>query len=99
MNSTTANLLLFSLTAVNHLIRSAVYQHPECGERLIMEYPYHWVDPAEHRQYKSHAKYITHAHWLSLRAIKEAILSFPNHEQEEIKQKLLHNNAQQFYGF
>ncbi len=82
-----------------HLIRSVVYQHPERGERLVTEYPYHWIDLVEHEEYKSLAQDATHAHWLSLRAINEAINSLPKDKQEGIKQKLFHDNAQKFYGF
>ncbi len=82
-----------------HLIRSAVFQHPNLGERIVTEYPYHWIDPVEHAEYKDRAKGATHAHWLSLRAIREAISSFPADTREGIKQKLFHDNAQEFYGF
>lgn len=82
-----------------HLIRSTVYQHPERGERLVTEYPYHWVDLAEHEEYKNRAQGATHAHWLSLRAIRKAISLLPVDIQEETKQKLFHDNAQKFYGF
>ncbi len=82
-----------------NLIRSTAYTHPEKGERLITEYPYHWVDGLEHQEYKHLAVGMTHAHWQALRAIKEAVSTFPEREQERIKQKLFHDNAKRFYGF
>lgn len=82
-----------------HLIRSVPYTHPERGERLATEYPYHWVDAFEHQEYKHLAVGVTHAHWQALRAIKVAVSALPEREQEVTKQKLFHDNAKQFYGF
>ena len=82
-----------------HLIRSVPYTHPQHGERLATGYPYHWTDPAEHEEFKHLAVNATHAHWQALCAIKTAIFSFPQNEQEMVKQKLFHDNAKSFYKF
>ncbi len=81
------------------LIRSVAYQHPKRGERLATEYPYHWVDPTEHAQFKSLAAGATHAHWQALTALKNAITAMPQAQQAAVKQKIFHNNAKSFYGF
>lgn len=81
-----------------HLIRSVPYLHPEHGERLSTPYPYHWVDPLEHDQYKHLAAGAAHAHWSALRAIK-AVLALPQPKQGRAKLLIFHDNAQLFYGF
>lgn len=81
-----------------HLIRSFPFTHPELGERLATQYPYHWVNYDEHLKYKHLAADATHAHWLSLQAIKEALVQFPK-TKKELKQKLFFENAKSFYGF
>lgn len=82
-----------------HLIRSVPYVHPQHGERLVTEYPYHWVDPTEHAEFRTLAAGVTHAHWQALRAIRSTIEKLPENEQEEAKQKIFYDNAKQFYGF
>lgn len=81
-----------------HLIRSVPFTHPALGERLATQYPYHWVNSDEHFMYKHLAADATHAHWLSLQAIKEALVQFPK-TKKELKQKLFFGNAEAFYGF
>lgn len=82
-----------------NLIRSAAYMHPIKGQRLITEYPYHWVDGAEHTQFRHLAARVIHAHWQSLGAIKAAIEKLPRCAQEDAKQKIFHDNASEFFGF
>lgn len=84
-----------------HLIRSVAYSHPELGERLATGYPYHWVDPVEHNEHGHRATGVTHAHWQALLAIRGAVGRFSPLEsaQAELKQKIFHDNAAQFYGF
>jgi hypothetical protein len=82
-----------------HLIRSALYIHPQLGERLTTEYPYHWTKPSEHKQYKHFAIGSPHAHWRSLCALKTAIATLPPKKQEAAKQKIFHDNAKSFYSF
>jgi len=78
-----------------NLIRSTPYVHPEKGERLATQYPYHWVDSSEN-QYKHLAASITHAHWQALHAAKTAVSDLPEREQATVKQKLFHDNAKLF---
>lgn len=82
-----------------HLIRSVRYLHPQKGERLATEYPYHWVDPTDYQAYKHLAVGVTHAHWQALRAVKTAVSTLPKRRQRSVKQKLFHDNAHTFYGF
>lgn len=82
-----------------HLIRSVPYLHPQKGERLTTEYPYHWIDPADYQEYRHLAVGVTHAHWQALIAIRTAVSTLPKEEQDSAKQKLFHNNAKLFYGF
>lgn len=82
-----------------HLIRSVPYLHPQKGERLATEYPYHWVDPADYQEYRHLAIGATHAHWQALCAIRTAVFAFPKEKRESVKQKLFHDNAKEFYGF
>lgn len=82
-----------------NLIRSTAYTHPAKGQRLITEYRYHWVDGEEHEQYRHLAAGVTHAHWQSLNAIKGAIEELPLSIQEDMKQKIFHGNAREFFGF
>lgn len=80
-----------------NLIRSIPYVHPEKGERLATEYPYHWVDSSDYYAYKHLATDVTHAHWQALQAVKTAVSALS--EQDRVKQKLFHDNAKLFYGF
>lgn len=82
-----------------NLIRSTPYMHPEKGERLATEYPYHWVDVSDYQAYKHLASGITHAHWQALQAVRTAVSNLPEEEQDGVKQKLFHDNAKLFYGF
>lgn len=81
-----------------NLIRSKPYIHPEKGERLATEYPYHWVNTSE-GQYKHLAIGVTHAHWQALQAVKTAVSALYEKEREIVKQKFFHDNAKLFYSF
>lgn len=91
--------VMYGSDAPLHLIRSVVYTHPQRGERLITDYPYHWVDPAEHEEFKHLAHGVVHAHWQALYAIKNAIEGFPERTHDGMKHKIFHDNAKSFYGF
>ncbi|TAK04063.1 hypothetical protein EPO34_02810 [Patescibacteria group bacterium] len=81
------------------LIRSVPYAHPQRGERLATDYPYHWVDLAEHGEYGHLAAGAPHAHWQALGAIRMAVSGLSETERASVKQKLFHDNAKAFYGF
>lgn len=94
-----ANRIMYGSDQPLHLIRSVAYDHPRLGERIVTEYPYHWVDAAEQQEFKHLAVGATHMHWQALRAIKEAIVTLPKNERENAKQKMFHDNARSFYLF
>lgn len=81
-----------------NLMRFVIYEHPRLGDRLTAEYPYHWLNLAEYKEFKSLAAGATHAHWKSLYAIKSAIGTLRKNVREETKQKIFHNNAKHFFG-
>jgi predicted TIM-barrel fold metal-dependent hydrolase len=91
--------VMYGSDAPLHLIRSVVYTHPQRGERLITEHPYHWVDSAEHNEFKYLAHGVVHAHWQALYAIKNAIEGFPEQAREGMKRKIFYENAKSFYSF
>lgn len=82
-----------------HLVRSVVFVHPQKGERLMTEYPYHWVDADEQREFGHLAKGAVHAHWLSMGALRKAISALPSASQDQVKRKVFYKNAKQFFGF
>lgn len=82
-----------------HLIRSVPFNHPKKGQRIVTDYPYHWVDAADHAKYGNLAKDAVHAHWLALGAICSAIESLPSSQQENAKHHVFFANAKDFFGF
>jgi len=91
--------IMFGSDAPLHLIRSVPYQHPTLGRRLMSLYPYHWIVKEEQKQYGHLAKQAVHNVWQTLEAIYNAILKFPEREQNTIKQCIFYGNAKSFYGF
>ena len=74
------------------LIRAATYEHPEFGQRLMTEYPYHWVNPSEQSSYRHLVPAgITHCHWQCMAAIKAALTQLADGMQVTAKQNLFHN--------
>lgn len=82
-----------------HLIRSVPYDHPQKGQRIVTDYPYHWVDPADHAQFGHLATNAVHAHWLALGAIRAAVETLPLSEQALAKERVFFTNARDFFGF
>lgn len=93
------NRIMFGSDEPLNLIRSRVYQHPQKGQRLITEYPYHWVNLDEHNQYAHLAEGVIHSHWGSMIALRSAIEMFPNSEQETIKQNVFYRTAKRLFKF
>lgn len=91
--------IMFGSDEPLNLIRSVAYIHPEKGERIVTDYPYHWVDPADHSAYGQLAKNAVHAHWQCVMAIKRAIEGYPLPQQAKLKELIFHDNAKDFYGF
>jgi len=82
-----------------NLIRAADYENPQLGQRLITDYPYHWVDPIEQKAFHELATGLTHAHWQCLSAIKSAVEHLPAYRQREAKRRIFHANAEAYFGF
>jgi len=75
------------------LIRANEYIHPKLGPRLITEYPYHWVNQAEHRLYRHLVDDVTHILWQALSAIKEAVDLLPPELRTRAKENIFFRNA------
>lgn len=91
--------IMFGSDEPLNLIRSKAFIHPLKGERIVTEFPYHWVDSIEHQQYKGLAKDSVHCHWSSLSAIRCAIEFFHKSVHDEMKRKIFYENAKFFFGF
>lgn len=94
-----ASRVLYGSDEPLNLIRSALYEHPKLGQRLVTTFPYHWADPIEHEEFKTLAADVPHAHWQCLSAIREAVEHLPLETQENTKQLIFETNAAGFYGF
>jgi hypothetical protein len=94
-----AERIMFGTDEPLNLIRATAYMHPVLGERLITEYPYHWVDQKEHAAYKHLAQDVVHAHWQQLEAIRQVIEALPRREQTETKEAIFEKNASNVFGF
>lgn len=82
-----------------HLIRSVPYVHPDKGERIVTDIPYHWADQNDHQRYGHLARNAVHAHWLALGAIRAAIEQLSPHEQKQARDGVFYKNACAFFGF
>lgn len=91
--------IMFGSDEPFNMIRSKPYIHPELGDRLITEYPYHWVDRKEHEKYKHLAKGAIHIHWQALSALKAVIEALPSGMQDQARRLIFKGTAQAIYGF
>lgn len=91
--------IMFGSDEPYHLIRSCAYENPLKGERIVTEYPFHWVDQNEFDEYGHLAHDAIHCNWTSLDSIKGAINRFPLSQREGLKNAIFHTNAAAFYGF
>ena len=91
--------IMFGSDEPLHMIRSVVYNNPSLGQRLATEYPYHWVDPLEHKEYGHLAKGAVHTHWQALSALRNAIESLPPSTKERAKNAVFRKTATAVYGF
>jgi len=84
-----------------NMLRSVPYIHPENGQRIATEFPYHWQEPTEHAQYKHLAAGAIHSHWSALGAVRHAVeILYPDEPaQNSVKQQIFHDNAARFFGF
>ena len=57
------------------------------------------MEKQEFQEYGHLAKEVTHSHWLSMSAIKEAVDRLPAKEQTATKERLFRKTAKAVYGF
>lgn len=91
--------LMFGSDEPLNLIRSVPYEHPKKGQRIVTDYQYHWVNQDEYCEYGHLAKGATHAHWLSMVAIKEAVERLPLNQRTSVKEWVFRKTAEVVYGF
>lgn len=92
--------IMFGSDEPINLVRAKVYHNPKLGQRLITKYAYHWVDEAEHEEYKHLAKDLVHMHWPAVNAIKDAIEElYPDNlsKQAVVKNAIFNSNARKFF--
>ncbi len=82
-----------------NLIRYTTYDHPQKGQRIVSEYPYHWVDKDEFREYGHLAKGAVHSHWGNLLALQQCIDALPKRQRTSVKEHIFYKNAASVYGF
>lgn len=91
--------IMFGSDEPLNLIRSVAYEHPENGQRIVTDIPYHWVDPKEYQTYGHLAQGAIHSHWKSLLAIREAVEHLTVSERSAAKEALFKKTAEAVYGF
>jgi hypothetical protein len=91
--------IMFGSDEPLNLIRSVAYTHPGKGERIVADYPYHWVDPAEHAEYGHLAENAVHAQWQCMIAIKEALEKLPLVERDQVKNAVFYKTAKEVFQF
>jgi hypothetical protein len=91
--------IMFGSDEPLHLLRAKAYEHPVLGQRIMTEYPYHWLDPKEHAEFRSVAAGAPHSHWTCLSAIREALEKLSKGERRVAKERLFCGNAKYFFRF
>lgn len=82
-----------------NLVRAKVFSHPEKGQWLITEYPYHWVDQVDQQRFAHLAQGVVHMHWPAIEAVIIATKQLFGSCLEAAWQKIFHNNAKAVFGF
>lgn len=94
-----ATRILYGSDEPLNLIRFTAYAHPEKGQRIVSDYPYHWVDKDEFDEYGHLAQNAIHSHWDNLLALQQCLETLPGAQQQLAKDNIFHNNAASVYGF
>lgn len=89
--------ILFGSDEPLYLIRANEYTNPELGQRLITEYPYHWVDPIENRRYRYLAAGATHVLWQALSAIMDAVDPLSYVQRVSARNSIFFGNANRLF--
>lgn len=96
-----ADRVMFGTDEPLNLLREQSYENPKLGPRIISDYPYHWVDKEEYDEFKDIVptpQYSQLQQVDSLLAAIRKVARNPKHEQD-IAQKIFHDNAYSFFGF
>lgn len=59
----------------------------------------HWTNLNDHARFAYLVRDAVHWHWTSLLSLREAVLSYPSEEQEEVKQQVFCDSARKLFGF
>lgn len=93
-----ADRIMYGTDEPLNLVRSKVFFNPDLGQqRLITEYPYHWVDMTEHTKYKHLATDMVHTHWQILSALQTAIEQMPKYAYSRIVESVFYLNAKRVF--
>lgn len=93
--------ILFGTDEPLNLLREQAYNNPDLGPHIITDYPYHWVDYAEWKQFKDTVLAPAYSHLQQLAALESALDSVAKTEKErqEMTQAIFYDNARELFGF
>ena len=93
--------ILFGTDEPLNLLPEQTYNNPDLGPRIITDYPYHWVDYAEWKQFKDTVPAPAYSHLQQLAALESALDSVAKTEKErqEMTQAIFYDNARELFGF
>lgn len=93
--------ILFGSDEPLNLLREQTYIHPDFGPRIITDFPYHWVDKAEHEDFKDTVETPTYNHILQLEALLTAIRRVTTNPalQQQATERIFYQNAREIFDF
>jgi hypothetical protein len=81
-----------------NLLRYVTYQHPDLGQRVSSDLPYHWLREDLRRDYGHIGKGAWLIHFQSLRAVLEAIDAVAGPAGRRLQQAIFHDNAVRYFS-
>lgn len=87
--------IIFGTDQPLNLIRGKIYNNPILGARIATDYPYHWVDLKEQKEFSQYSINSVHFHWGILNALQKAIQSYG--ESKEVKDCIFRRNAKEVF--
>jgi len=88
--------IIFGTDQPLNLIRGRMYKNPTLGIRIATEYPYHWADLKEQKEFSQYSINSVHFHWEILLALQKAIWLYG--EDKYIKNCIFRKNAKRVFG-
>lgn len=85
-----------------NLLKEFSYQNPTLGPRILTDYPYHWVNPAEREQFGHLAPdHFTYSQFQQVDGLLVAIRGLAGSlgAEDRLKQQIFHDTAKAIYGF